>query len=167
VGTVAWTNPGNVTADDNVVTTASLTSTNTTSHYLKATNYFSGTPVPSDATVLGITVEVDRRNSGGGNCKDNVVSLVLGGTVSGDNKAAAGNWPTTALTYATYGSASDLWGLTLTPADVNATDFGVALSAIRVGSSPVANVDHIRVTVAYAAAVGGVAGTAGLTGSAT
>ncbi len=54
---------------------------------------------------------------------------------------------------ATYGSASDLWGTTWTPAEINNTNFGVSLSVLNQSgfSSRTASVDYIQITVTYTA----------------
>jgi len=54
------------------------------------------------------------------------VKLVKGGVVSGDNKAAG--TLTSSFTDYTFGGPTDLWGLSLDPADANASNFGVAVS---------------------------------------
>lgn len=77
---------------------------------------------------------------------DHAVRLMKGGTISGSNLAAAGAWPT-ADAYATYGGATQLWGLTWLPSDITATNFGAALAA-RVQNGTAA-VDHMRITVYY------------------
>lgn len=60
---------------------------------------------------------------------DNSVKLVKAGSVVGDDKADTDtDWPLDG-TAKIYGGPTDLWGTTWTPAQVNATDFGVALSA--------------------------------------
>lgn len=69
-----------------------------------------------------------------------------GGTISGSNLAAAGAWPT-ADAYASYGGATQLWGLTWLPSDITATNFGAALAA-RVQNGTAA-VDHMRIIVYY------------------
>jgi len=63
-----------------------------------------------------------------GTVEDATVSLVVGGSVVGDDRAKAGNWNGNP-TRASYGASSDTWGLSLTREQVNAGDFGVALSA--------------------------------------
>ena len=77
-----------------------------------------------------------------------MVSLIKGGAVTGSNYAATGtNWPTT-MTSAGYGGTSDLWGATWTPDDINASNFGVALSAHDTSTTArTASVDYIQVTV--------------------
>jgi hypothetical protein len=77
---------------------------------------------------------------------DSVVRLLKGGVLVGDNKASASTWPGVE-TVATYGASNDLWGTTWTPAEVNAADFGIALSVVVTEGS--AQVDHISITVYY------------------
>ena len=57
------------------------------------------------------------------------------------------------MTAAGYGTTSDLWGTTWTPADINASNFGVALSANSsgTGATRTASVDYIQITVTYTA----------------
>lgn len=78
---------------------------------------------------------------------DNVVKLVKGGSVVGDSKAAAGDWPIDPA-WKGYGGPTDLWGTTLTPSEVNAADFGVVLSVVA-GTDAVAYVDAVRMKVYY------------------
>lgn len=63
----------------------------------------------------------DMTNSGS---VENTIKLVKGGTISGNNKSTGASIPST-LTTVNYGGTSDLWGLTFTVTDVNASNFGV------------------------------------------
>ncbi len=153
VGTLAWSNPDRVAASDDSKANASSTA-NVTTHYLKATNF--GFSIPVGATVNGVTVEIERmttNNAAARNTIDNIVKLVKGGVISGTDKAdTVSKWPI-ADAYASYGGAADLWGLTLTYSDVNAADFGVAISANTTsdGATINARIDHIRITIEYTA----------------
>jgi hypothetical protein len=50
----------------------------------------------------------------------------------------------------TYGGPSTLWGLTLTPAQVNATTFGVGVSVFNNGAAPgTAQIDFIAITITF------------------
>jgi hypothetical protein len=63
----------------------------------------------------------------------------------------AGNWTTTASDFV-YGSNTDAWGTTLTPADINASNFGIAFSAAISGTIsliPSAKIDFMQITVYY------------------
>ncbi len=149
-GSIAWSNPGNILSSDNSRASATLSGTNNT-NYLTATNF--GLAIPDGATILGITVSVERVRSGGssGNARDNVVRLVKSGSVVGDNKAnTSTNWPTSEAS-ASYGGSSDLWGTTWTPSELNASNFGIVFAATGSTESTnrVANVDHIQINVAY------------------
>ena len=48
-----------------------------------------------------------------------------------------------------FGGASDLWGRSWTPADVNDSGFGVALYATASGDNGNGYVDYVQVTVYY------------------
>ncbi|WKZ42157.1 MAG: MBG domain-containing protein [Anaerolineales bacterium] len=119
---------------------------------LVMTNF--GFSIPAGATIDGITVEMNRYRewSTGGGIQDVTVRL-LGGTLTGDNKAEAGLWATTFSpdNVDTFGSASDTWGNTWTPAQINATGFGVELVVENTHSSArrQAHVDYVRITVTY------------------
>jgi hypothetical protein len=81
--------------------------------------------------------------------QDNTVQLLKLGSPVGSNKALGTTWglPDTAIG---YGSTSDFWGTTWTPADVNATNFGLRFTAKNTGaSSSTATVDFISITVTY------------------
>lgn len=60
---------------------------------------------------------------------DSTVKLVKGGTVSGNNNSTGAAIPASPSGTRTFGSGADLWGLTLTPADINASNFGVVYSS--------------------------------------
>ncbi len=145
VGVTAWTNPGNITANDSSFATIT---TGATSQYLRGRDY--GFAIPTNATVTGIQVTIGRKatQTGGNGTRDIVVSLFKGGTgVVGDNKAdTATDWPTS-VGAVTYGATNDLWGTTWTPAQINAAGFGVVLQADRNGET--ASVDFIRVKVTW------------------
>lgn len=144
LGVIAMSNPTNAQLSDDAYVTAVL-ALGQVSQYLKATN-FSFT-IPLDATITGITVEVERSATALSAVSDSSVRLVKGGVVSGDNKAAGGTWPTVDA-YQSYGGATDLWGLALTPQDVNAATFGVVLNASAALAATL-QIDHVRITVHY------------------
>jgi hypothetical protein len=69
--------------------------------------------------------------------------------VSGSDRSLSSFWPSS-FSYFTYGSNSDAWGNSLTPAIINNSNFGIAISAKSVSSSSQAvNIDAIRLTVYY------------------
>lgn len=158
VGTLAWPSPGNITTDDGNTSQIVKTTTGTeTTNWLVASNF--GFAVPTGATVDGVIVEWDKVVAifGSGDCVDSSVRLWDSGVI-GSNKALGGTWPISP-TFVSYGGAADLWGASLTPAIVNGSGFGAALSASlsRTSSFVIAGVDYVRITVYYtdAAASGG------------
>lgn len=150
VGGVAWSNTSfALTSNDQYATV--LISPFGSSYFLKCTNF--GFSIPSGATINGVIVGVE--------CwseqllaTDYNVNLVKGGTPSGDNKAY--NPDITTESTITYGGISDLWGLTLTPTDINSSTFGAAWAGIN--SSPKFSsriyIDTITITVYYTESTG-------------
>lgn len=144
VGTIAIVNAVNAAVSDNTYATAVL-ALGQISHYLKATNFQFA--IPLDATIVGITVSIERSTTVATSITDSSVTLVKGGTIGGTDKATGTQWPTSDGV-ATYGSATDLWGQTWTPADLNASNFGVVIAATA-GAAATMQVDQITVTVDY------------------
>lgn len=166
VGSTAWSNPGNATTDDATYATTAGTS-GAQSNYLKVSGF--GFAVPAGATLDGFTVDIRRKSSQNASLRytyDAVVSLLIGGAVTGNNKGAlTTKWTTTDAT-ATYGGAADKWGTTPTLAQVNASNFGVVLSVKNFGGTgATASVNWIKVTVTYT--VGGTTYTQTVAGSVT
>jgi hypothetical protein len=153
-GQASWSNPGNITADDGTEASSSLGSkspgTTDISDYLQATNF--GFTLPAGAVPVGVEVRVQKRNS---NIVDRVISLVVGGSVVGDNNAdLVTPWPGSA-TNVDYGGATDLWGLSLSKAQVEASNFGVVVQAqLTGGGNASASVDAIWINVHYIIAGG-------------
>lgn len=153
-GTFAFVNPSFAQVSDANRSSAGVTITDPsgTSNYLKATGFnFS---VPTNSTICGVYAEIQKSASGTDQYTyviDEEVKLVKGGVIVGDNAALQGKWPSTD-TYFTYGTTNDMWSTTLTPADVNASDFGIIISVSIKGSPvslPTALVNHIRVYIYY------------------
>ncbi len=156
IGTLAWSNTSNAQlADNNYANAGQLLGLFSTinTNYLVAQG--PGYAVPSFATVCGISVDIEESATGltlGASAKDLSVKIVQNNTISGTEHALAVGW-TGASSYATYGSPTDLWGLSWLPADINSAGFGVAIAThLSTGAASLfltARVDHIRVTVYY------------------
>jgi hypothetical protein len=107
-----------------------------------------GLGIPAGATIRGISATV-ARESEGTLVEDLAVRLVRAGVIQSTDRADPGRW-LSVLVYATYGGATDLWGGTWTPADINHPDFGLAFAVQRTsGPGDIAYVDHVRVIVQY------------------
>ena len=114
---------------------------------LDNTNF--GFAIPADATIDGIEVSVDRYMDAGG-ATDYFIKLFKAGTLVGNNKSTGAVWPASDTdTYVTYGGPTDLWGTTWTEADIENTNFGVALCAQATVVRTDVHVDHITITVYY------------------
>ena len=147
VGTLVWTNPNNAMASDDADAIVS-SGFGGTSHYLKATNF--GFSIPTGATIDGILVEIEQDDQNT-NVIENSIKIVKGGTISGDEKSTGAAIPN-ADAYVSYGSSSDLWGLSWTAEDINLSTFGVVFSIVLQNAFGGTRVDHIRITVYYTTA---------------
>lgn len=148
VGTLTWTNPGNITASDDVYATISTVSS-TTTHYLKGTNF--GFTIPVGSTIVGIQCFLERKYAGGGaTVTDSRISIVKSnGSVGTTNKSVGAAW-TTSDVVASYGSISDLWGETWAASDINSSSFGFVMSASTNPSvSVTCSVDNYQITITY------------------
>lgn len=139
-----WNNPeGALVANDNSVASA------TASVFVSPPPLVVkklGFAIPDGAAVRGITVTIRRSGDG---IHDEGLRLVIRGIPNGDDKKAAAAW-TTAFTSVSYGGPADRWGLSPTPKDVDADDFGVSLVVgYRDSGNSEADVDEIAVTVSY------------------
>lgn len=161
-GGTAWTNPTNVTSSNNVRATIAVLGVAASSEYLKVTNF--GFSIPSGATIDGIVVDAEVSDSLF-LVNTTTIKLVKGGTISGTNRASdsSGGWSSTE-SYKTYGSSSQLWGLSWTDSDINDSTFGAAIICSNPSGKSTASpaIDHIRITVHYTTGGGGPTSTSAL-----
>ncbi len=150
IGTDDWSNPSNASASDDTFTIAGLD--DETSEYLVATNFsFS---IPDGATIRGIKARVEKHgNAFFGSPDDEVddyaVRIVKAGTI-GSTDRSDGGW-SVFDTVDVYGSGTDLWGLSWTADDINASNFGFAIAGTTDGDQS-GYIDHITLQVYYSAA---------------
>lgn len=178
VGTVIWTNPTNAQgASDSTFANAEFSADEAISHYLKLTNF--NFTLQSSATIVGVKVLVSTVNPKNstlgmvygeaiegdmlksadiikGTVRDYNIKLVKSGTITGNNKASVADVNIGALY--SYGDINDMWGVTLSPADVNSSTFGVVLSYqcstyTYTGAAgevkPFADIDSVKVYIYY------------------
>ena len=136
----AWTNPGNITANDGTV--ASITGGATGSAYLVGSNF--GFAIPTNSVINGVRVIWDVAESSAGTEVCTVQLQNETGALFGVTRSFTANG--TALTLYTVGSLTDLWGATLTPAIVNDVDFGVRMWFT---TSHNITVDYVSVEIDY------------------
>lgn len=124
------------------------------SQVLKLMGY--GFSVPAGSTIDGITVAVERKASANSKFEfvtDFSLKLIIDGSVAGDDKKdTITKWPTTEAAKS-YGGVADLWGLTPTVDQVNASNFGVQFQPNC--ASGIAYVDVITITITYTEGGGG------------
>lgn len=150
VGTIAWSDPGNVTAEDGATVNAVL-ATGEITHYLLATNF--GFSIPSGSTINGIVVSW--RKQGAFSVMDHRVRIIKGGVIGSTDKASISPW-SSSLANTSYGTGTtDKWGETWTAADINAATFGAAIAATEPGSGNTAAIDRVTIVVHYNPPSGG------------
>ncbi len=148
VGTMPWLHPENIFTLNSVSASGGLMDmTNHTTHWLQATDF--GFNIASGSTIVGIVASWNK-NYGGCGMWDNGVRIVKRGVIGSTDKSLGSLWPSG--TFIDYGGSTDLWGETWTTSDINATNFGAALSATQfpcgVGNST-PSIDNVKITVYY------------------
>lgn len=122
-----------------------------TSYYLQCTQ-FDFSAIPDGAQINGIELSFKRLNTGSADAFDLTIKLVKNGTITGNNKSVGATWSVAEETV-TFGGASDLWGVSLTAADVKASNFGVAIQiekdVVFGDPDPRAGIDYLTLTVHY------------------
>ncbi len=142
-GAESWSNPTNATSSNDSRATVSLGRV-ATSNYLKGTNL--GLSVPGTATLVRAIIRVERSYSGAPVRDASLRLLRLGVPWGTDLADLATLWPSTD-TVATY--TIDI--SSLTPAIVNANDFGIVIACAdpAASSSAVGRVDTATIEVEY------------------
>jgi hypothetical protein len=114
-----------------------------------------GFSIPTGATITGVQVDVVGKASVAGYVSIPVAfnSLIKNGSPTGTGYLNSTTWTTSLATY-TLGGPSSMWGTTLTPADVNSSNFGFAIKVYNGSSSALtAYIDYIKMTVSYSTGV--------------
>lgn len=150
IGTVTWSNPTRIDTSDDSRAVAVLAS-GLVSHYLQGLNpSFS---VPKPCKIIGVRAIAEGDYFNANQAFITTVQLYVAGAQAGTAKNPAQGLTTSDAEY-TFGSASDLWGTTFTPSQVNASNFGFAISCTGgvVGASSV-GIDALSMIVDYTAFV--------------
>lgn len=154
----AWSNPGNITADDSAYAVVSAVRTIVASVCLKGTNY--GFAIPSTATITGVVASVKCNSTinggaGGGSGTHQQLTKTGSALVGNDRLGNGQNCLSgTVDSTSTVGSQNDMWGVAIAPADVNASTFGFIIRASVdggsvIGDSASANVNAFWLTIYY------------------
>jgi len=77
-----------------------------------------------------------------GSLIDENIRMIIGGVVSGDNKASPLPWPNPYGLF-TYGSPTDLWGNSLSRNDINNTLFGFTIK-VKIDPSRIGELENTR-----------------------
>jgi hypothetical protein len=136
----AWTASGEIVSDN--TTDATCSSGASGSDYLVASAF--GFSIPSDATILGITVRIEASEHTAGTESLNAQLQDGSAALIGSSSAQAING--TAKSVYTYGGTTDVWGATLTPAIVNDPDFGVRMWFTTTHD---VRIDYVTIAVEY------------------
>lgn len=139
-----WANPANIFADDGSNATASFLAPPATTFDLNGKTF--GFDIPNNAIIDGIVAQIEVPSSARWSASGSTVRLQKAGVNVGDNKATSGS---TLNNVHTYGSETDLWGTTWTPAEINASNFGLVFAAAYTSSGNDFNIaiDYFRITV--------------------
>lgn len=138
---LAWINITNLLLSDNSLATAALTLANNQSETLFCTSFANQVPA---SVMTGVEVEVEN------DTLDAQVTLSVSLTKNGTT--AVGTPKTTTSTgIVTLGSSTDLWGAVLRETDVEASTFGVLVSAAYAGATVgTVAIDRIRLRINFA-----------------
>jgi hypothetical protein len=146
VGTSRWIHPTYITRADGQY--SFIGTAGTVSHWLVATGF--GFNIPSDASIYGIVAYFYRMGTGVDYQRDYSLKIIQDGTIQGSEHASPAYWPTSWI-LASYGNSSDLWGLSWTPSQINANNFGVAISTQNtLISGADTYIDYVKIQVYYA-----------------
>lgn len=146
----AWTNLANIQAQDGNV--AFTPNTNGYSTWIKASN-FDFSEIPAGSVVTGLEVVIRRRvTTSATSTRDWSVRLVVpdgngGVTLLGEKANRDVTYPLV-LTDATYGGATDNWGVQLSRDMLNNPLFGIYFEARRTAAD-IVSVDDIKVRATY------------------
>jgi hypothetical protein len=145
---LAWTNPGNIIADDGSNATITSTGTNQRSQLILGTMAGNALTVPAGAKFRDLKVRIEGQSSAGTDAWRNIALFpVVGGVICNQNifdatktfssaSASIAEWTLT---------AADL-GFEPTPAMLNSGQFGIAAAFGRVGGSGnTLNIDYIKI----------------------
>lgn len=118
--------------------------------YLLKVNGFDLSSVPDGSTILGVKVDIAGYYAVSSSTYDYMKLLDTGGNPVGNDVLTPGSATlSSSETTSTFGSSSELWGNSLTPAWVKDSDFGVCFGLIADGNNADIFLDWLTLTVYY------------------
>lgn len=141
-----WTDESSIFSEDSVSASGGgFSGAETTALYGRGYNF----GVPSGATIVGVEAKIKRKKSNGDIGWNDSTVQIVNPTVTGDDKSL-GSGIGTSYVESSFGGESDLWGLSLTPSDVNSSSFGLAYQATKgFGGSARVEVDSYKMNIYY------------------
>jgi hypothetical protein len=145
--TVLWSGPNNILNSDDSYATAVAGGVANTHFIGSALHAFA---IATGMAIVGILAEIELSKAAGvTTLTDSEVYLSKDGTNPIGHSKAGTVTLTTTDTYYSYGGATDLWGITWTADEINASTFGLFWSGVSDGAGTF-QADHVRITVYYA-----------------
>jgi Secretion system C-terminal sorting domain len=143
-----WANPNRANLSDDLYARVNLAN-GEISKYLEVSDY--GWVIPPGATIQGIEVNIEcHQEDLVADFADASIVLMKAGVAASADRAGTGVYDDKDLIN-TYGSSTDMWGTTWTPADVMDPGFGVLYSVTRLSGPGTYYlfVDYVELTVYY------------------
>jgi hypothetical protein len=160
---IPWTNASNIESGSSSYAACFAPGTGL-SNFLQGSTF--GFAIPGDAVITGVVVSFYAFSINTNvppyvvleaTCHLNSLGLVVGGSPVGTTISdTTNNWAYNNAMQYTYGSSTDLWGTSLSPAQVNASNFGVQMQIDFTGvdagtGDPPAETNRWEMTVYYTA----------------
>ena len=146
-----WSDPSNASVDDGLCTSTDYIDHNGEySNYLVATNFSFN--IPSDKIITGIEIIFEKESENLSKTHDYSVRIVKNGVLGSTELKKECSWEGQGDPVM-YGGEEDLFGETWTPEEINLNNFGIAISAMRLGEGGAdfkARIDNIKILIHYA-----------------
>jgi len=149
----SWTNPANVTANDDTPATFTVPASGNSERHFSADFDFA---IPGTATPVGIKARLRHKGEVADVIQDAEVYLSKNGSASVGDNHAEGNTIGDTYAYREYGGPTDLWGTTWSPSELNAVTLSVIVRYTNNDSvDRVVSLDHVDLEVTYEDIVNG------------